>query len=396
MSKEKFKVIFINYGVYAGCCGVHIHFLANILVDMGYDCSVFLLRKDSVNDYFGEPNYPIYAFDDLESLPLEHFENSIIHVWTTREIVRHPVNMLRKRIKLPYIVHLEDNEVYIAGKYLGVYTLEEQKVFIKKNAQKFKAFPMTHPLHFESFMRASSGVTCIIKSLEEFVPKNVPRMTFWPACEDAFFLLPRQRNVRFRGVCGLTDDTYALAYPGAINQFNAMYFIEFLRAVHKLNCEGYPVKIIRCGIEDFAYDEEILELYKKYVVFFEDIAAYDLPYFMSVADFLVQPGAPRAFDDYRFPSKIPFFLASARPTILPNTNVADRLQHGHDCFLLEKGDAEEIAQYLKELILNPDLAQKMGDNGRNTARALFSWKKAAESLIPFYEQALRGKNFCDV
>ncbi len=388
MVNGKFKIIFINCGGYAGCCGVHIHFLANTLVAMGYECSVFLLSIEGAAGYFGNENYALYTYNDLETLPLEFFENSIVHVWTTREIARLPTNLLRSRIKLPYIVHLEDDEILIAGRFLGVNTLAEQKAVVVENPQKYKVIAYTHPLHFEAFMRSSSGVTCIIKALETFVPQNVPRMTFWPACEQNFFEIPRQRNSEFRALCDLPDDTYVLVYPGAVHSYNGQYFIELLYAVHELAQEGFSIMIMRCGIEDFKYTAEALELYKKYVRYLPDIISKELPAFMSLADFLVQPGAPRAFDDHRFPSKIPFFLASGRPTILPDTNVAEKLRHGHDCFLLKSGKAQEIAKYLKILILQPDLAQRMGDNGRATARDLFSWPRAAASLIPFYKRAL--------
>ncbi len=392
MPNEKFKIVFINYGGYAGCCGVHIHFLANTLVAMGYECSVFLFNTKGAAEYFGTANYPIYAYADLETLPVEYFENSIIHAWTTRETVRHPTNLLRSRIKLPYIVHLEDDEIFITGKFLGAYTLAEQKALVQKDPQKYKKIVYTHPLHFEAFMRASSGVSCIMKTLEDFVPKEVPTMTFWPACEQSFFELSRQRDVELRALCGLTDETYALVYPGAVHSYNGPYFIELLRAVQMLEQDGFSMKIMRCGIEDFKYSAHEFALYKKYVVYLEGVVAHELPAFMGIADFLVQPGAPRTFDDHRFPSKVPFFLASGRPTILPDTNVAEKLRHGHDCFLLKTGDALEIAKYLKMLILQPDLAQRIGSNGRETARTLFSWPKAAASLIPFYKRALLQAN----
>ncbi len=388
MSEDRLKIIFINYGVYAGCSGVHIHFLANTLVAMGHECSVFLYRTDGSDDYFGETNYPIYSFRDISTLPIEHFENAIIHVWTTRELARIPTAMLRQRIKLPYLVHLEDNEILISGKELGVYTLEEQKALVKEQPELLEKLACTNPLFFESFMRASSGVTCIIKKLEEFVPEGVPRMTFWPACEDVFFQLSRQRNLKLRKSCDIDEETFVLVYPGAIHEFNGVYFVALLRAVEQLSAEGFSLRIIRCGIEDYFYDDELLELYGKHVVFMGNVKASELPQLIAFADILVQPGAPRSFDDYRFPSKAPYFLASGRPVILPQTNVAEKLQHGRDCFLLKKGDADEIAKYLRMLMTHPELAESIGAQGRATARALFSWEKAAQSLIPFYKNAL--------
>ncbi len=392
MSKDTLKIHFINYGPYAGCSGVHIHFLANTLVELGHECHVFLPRTDGAAEYFGQVQYGIHNVRDIGRLPQELFENSILHAWTTREATRIPIAMIRQRVKVPYVVHLEDNEILITGQCLGVDGLEAQKEHVKKHPEKLEKFINTNPLHFEPFMRASEGVSCIINKLEDFVPTGVPRMTFWPACEEAFFTIPMERDEKLRASCDIDADTYVLVYPGAIHDFNASYFIELLLAVEQLSHEGISCKIIRCGIEDYMYSDDVLELYKKYVLLIDDVKAHELPLFMRFADILVQPGAPRDFDDYRFPSKAPYFLASGRPVILPDTNVAEKLQHGRDCFLMKKGNAEEIGKYLRMLILHPALAKSMGAQGRATAKSLFSWKKAAESLLPFYRNALMQGN----
>ncbi len=389
MKEDKLKILFVNYGPYSGCSGVHIHFLANTLVDLGHECHVFLPKTDGAQTYFGEAKYPIYAFREIFNVPIEVFQNALIHMWTTREAARIPILMIRERCKIPYFVHLEDNEIVIIEKEIGVPTLEKQKEFAKKHPEKFgKPYWVTHPLHFESLMRASSGVTCIMESLEDFVPQGVSRMTFWPACEEGFFNIPLGRNLAVREACGIKADTFILVYPGALHDFNGGYFVELLRAVEQVNEEGFSVKILRTGIENYLFDAASTKLYNTYVIPMGDLEAHQLPSLISLADILVQPGAPRSFDDYRFPSKAPFFLASGRPVILPDTNVAEKLHHGRDCFLMKTGNAEEIAKYLKMLMLHPELAQSMGMQGRATAKALFSWTKAAQSLVPFYKRAL--------
>ncbi len=388
MDSEKLKIVFINYGPYNGCSGVHIHFLANALVELGHECCVFLHITDRAAEYFGKPLYPIYKCSDIQHFPEEFFDDSVLHVWTTREAVRVPTAFIRKRNKRPYIVHLEDNEILITGQELGAATLQEQKKLVKENPNLVKNFILTNPLLFEPFMRASAGVTCIIRKLEEFVPEGVPRMTFWPACEESFFAISLERDLVARKICEMEDDTFVLVYPGAIHEFNGESFVQLLLAVEQLHKEGFSLQILRTGREDYKYDDATLELYKKYVVWAGEVEANELAPYVALADFLVQPGGPGAFDDYRFPSKIPYFLASGRPVILPNCNVAEKLQHGSNCFLMKEGSNEEITKYLRMLILHPSLAKSMGQKGRAASRALFSWKKSAQALVPFYRQAL--------
>ncbi len=388
MTTKQLKIMFINYGPYYGCSGVHIHFLANVLVALGHQCTVFLPNTKGAQDYFGKANYEIYNFSQMCELPTEYFKDAVLHVWTTRETARVPAEVLRRRVKLPYLVHLEDNEVLITGQTINIFNLAEQKIYAEQNPQKFEKCINTHPLQFERFMIGSCGVTCIMQALEEFVPDSVPRVTFWPACEDEFFSIPMERKMPLRKAFEIEDDTFMLLYPGAIHAFNVEYFVELLLAIEQLNSQGFSVKLVRTGIEYDAYDEVALEIYKKHVLYVEDLSSAELWRLMPIADLLVQPGSPGDFDNYRFPSKIPFFLASGRPVILPDTNVAASLKHGQDCFLTKTGKAEEIVKYLTILMTNPDLAKNMGAQGRATARRLFSWKKAAETLIPHYKRAL--------
>ena len=50
------QIVFINYGKYCVSSGVHIHFIANVLRDMGHDCTVVLPTVED-SCYFGTPDY---------------------------------------------------------------------------------------------------------------------------------------------------------------------------------------------------------------------------------------------------------------------------------------------------------------------------------------------------
>lgn len=382
------KIIFINYGPYAGCSGVHIHFLAQNLTEMGHDCVVALPYTTGAQSYFGEVTYTIISHNQLIQQTAIYFKDAILHAWTPREIPRIITHLVHEIASVPYIVHLEDNEIEILAHKINIKTLEEQKIFAINNPQAFNGHELIHPLHFEKFLQNSSGVTCIIKKLEEFVPENTPKMTFWPACEESFFTIPQERQYAIRKDLGINDNTYILVYPGAVHANNVGTFLQLLYAIEALHKKGYSIKLLRTGIEYNYRNKKVLDIYNQHVLYCGTLEANMLPSFISLADILVQPGCPGTFDDYRFPSKIPFFLASARPVILPNTNVAEALKHGQDCFLLKNGSSEEIAHYIETLIEHPLLAKTMGSMGRMTALRLFNWQKSAESVLAFYQNAL--------
>ena len=49
-----------------------------------------------------------------------------------------------------------------------------------------------------------------------------------------------------------------------------------------------------------------------------------LPALLRLADVLVQPGESNRFNTHRLPSKLPEFLASGRPVIMPRANLGLR------------------------------------------------------------------------
>jgi glycosyltransferase involved in cell wall biosynthesis len=52
-----------------------------------------------------------------------------------------------------------------------------------------------------------------------------------------------------------------------------------------------------------------------------------------------------------------------------------------------------LAESLRELLLNPGLAERMGAQGRRLAMERFTWDKIVPSLISVYEQAIDGKAY---
>ena len=112
---------------------------------------------------------------------------------------------------------------------------------------------------------------------------------------------------------------------------------------------------------------------------------------LRLADVLVQPGAPDPFNRYRLPSKLPEFLAMARPVILPRANIGLDLVHGVEAITMTRGDATEIIACLRPLLADEDKAREMGHAGRAFAMRRFSWRRSAEALAAFYASLRRPR-----
>jgi glycosyltransferase involved in cell wall biosynthesis len=105
---------------------------------------------------------------------------------------------------------------------------------------------------------------------------------------------------------------------------------------------------------------------------------------MALADIFVQPGVPDAFNDYRFPSKLPEFFALGRPVVLPRTNLGTALRHGVDAYVLDRADAAGIAGAVRALREDPALAERLARGATAYAAANFSWRRSAAALASFY------------
>ena len=114
------------------------------------------------------------------------------------------------------------------------------------------------------------------------------------------------------------------------------------------------------------------------------VARRHIPDLLQAADVLVQPGTPGGFDDYRFPSKLPEFLASGRPVVLPRANVGHDLVHERDALLLERGDAPEIAEAVGRLARGRELRDRLGAHGQEFAKRELTWSRAVDSLEGLY------------
>ena len=110
---------------------------------------------------------------------------------------------------------------------------------------------------------------------------------------------------------------------------------------------------------------------------------------LKLADFFVQPGGPDAFNDYRLPSKLPEFLATGRPVVLPRANIGLRMQDGVNALLMQRGDAAEITQCVEKLVTNSELAERLGRVGRGFAIEHFNWPRSTEQLEGFYRDVLK-------
>jgi glycosyltransferase involved in cell wall biosynthesis len=309
---------------------------------------------------------------------------AIIHAWTPRERVRKFALRLSEHLNCPYVVHLEDNECAIMEKYIGV--TEESATCMREEEldellNNNSAITCIHPKHFRSFLADSAGVSVIVDTLKDFVPDNVPSCVVMPSCNvqvDSCQLAASN----LRQQLGISQESNVVFYPGAVNKLNKKEIISLYQAIQNLRNEGHDIYFIRTGVDYCALPARLANA--SHVFSFGFVQWKEIATMLCAADYLVQPGGPNDYNDYRLPCKLPEFFSTGKPVILPATNIGRQVKHGTDALLLQRGDTEDITNALRQLLTDTTLRATLGKGARAFFNRTFSWENSAKHLSSFY------------
>lgn len=384
------NLLFVLYSDFASNSAGHVVALANELCALGYDCLVAV--ADNVASVSLWPRHRFRAVDYATALnhPLQFRDGrgpDLVHAWTPRETVRLFCQKLARHYRFRQFVHLEDNEFHLTARLLD---LPEHKLTQMSEEELDALIPLSlsHPLQARQFLAEAAGVTVIIDALRDQVPAGVPTATIWPSADETLFY-PRPVDAVRRLALGVPINSTVLVYTGNVHAANAREVRSLYLAVAMLNREGSPTTLVRTGRDFFPFLGEQDTWARRHSVelgFVETRAA--LADVTALADFLVQPGHPGPFNDYRFPSKLPEFFALGRPVILPATNIGLKTTHLQDAYVLPQADAIRIGEAISKLQRDPELRQRLATGARQFFEANLRWPRSAAQLAAFYEARL--------
>jgi UDP-glucose 4-epimerase len=379
------NVLFVLPGSFASNSALHVAALANELSLAGHRCVVAVPHDLETLAHHSAPAFRGITYAEAECSVVfpDGRGPDFIHAWTTRENVRRLTEKLRTHPGSRVVVHLEDNERQILALSLGRPAGELEKL---SDAELDRLVPadLSHPRLSLGFLARCDGVTVIMDKLREFTPPGKPCFTLSPAM-DARWYYPRPVPAAFRDALWLAPNTTILFYHGNVHASNAAEVRELYAAVLELNRTGTPVTLIRTGLDRVDFLGDLAAAVAPHVLALGQILHHrHLPPLMALADIFVQPGGPDAFNDYRFPSKLPEFFALGRPIVLPRTNLGATLRHGVDAYVIDHADAAGIATAVRALRADPALSEQLSRGAAAYAAQHFSWRRSAESLAKFY------------
>ncbi len=379
-------VIFVAYQDFHSNSSIQIFSLANRMANMGHRVHVCVPGGKQTATLLGRPEFSCSTYDEALENPAsfaDHEGLTIIHAWTPREHVRRFTEQLSGRLHCPVLVHLEDNEDVVTSANLG----QELDRFLAQPAGVMdEIIPdhLSHPHRFREFLKNASGVTMLIDRLSEFVSEGKPHHLFWPAYNDqTFHEMPLLLEERRRH--GIQDHEIVLAYTGHVTNANRAEVASIYLAIAILRRRGHPARLLRTGLDCVPVFPTASKEIQEAVISLGVLDHAELPKVLGMANFLVQPGKANAFNDYRFPSKLPEFFSIGRPVLLPDTNLGRFVRDGVDAILLREVHAMEIVDRILELIADPEKQKALSRAALEFCRQHFDWNKTAAGLLGFYE-----------
>ena len=382
-------------GAHLNCnSGIHTFNLANELVALGHSCAVAVPDGLEQTTALGIARFNTILAHDVDaagrSFP-DHGTPDLLHAWTPRERVRAATEAFASRWNCDYVVHLEDNEEHITEASLGRRQAELRRLPPEELDRLIPAH-LSHPLYYKEFLSGSVGVSALLDTLLDFKPSGLPGCVFWPgADQDLPWDMPADDSLRVK--LGIRPDEYVVAYTGNVHPANRKEVGSLYLAIALLNRRKTSVRLVRTGIDHTPlFDAEGQRHVSPHVIELGFIPRIEIPRVLSIADALVQPGRPDAFNDYRFPSKLPEFFSSGRLVILPKANLGKYVEDNVNCRLTCDGDAAEIARILEEVLPDEALRRRIGRGAKAFADHHFNWQASAHKVSEFYRRVLPKKS----
>ncbi len=180
-------------------------------------------------------------------------------------------------------------------------------------------------------------------------------------------------------------DKKLITYVGRIVYHKGLEY--FVRSAKHLN--DRDVQFMLVGTGDFREElEDIIERegLEDMVMFAGRVPNKDLPDYYAATDVFILPSVSRleAFGIVALEA-----MASCVPVIVSDIpGVREVIVEGKHGLLAEPMNSEDLAGKIRTLLENPEMAERMGRNGRERVVEKFTWEKVAKDIEEVYRSIL--------
>lgn len=365
--------------------GNHVRPLARELACRGFTVTVCVPER--TNDE-GEVGATVRVVTFAEATGAAMRKPDLVHLWTPRERMRRFLERITRRFgPVPHVVHLEDNESLILRQQLRLPAHEIDDV-----AEGLRPLDvpdhLAHPRHARELVAGAAGVTALIAALIANVPAAVPTAVFHPGFDPAFAEPRPGAAAMIRRRLGIPAGTFLTVYTGNVHASNVDEVRSLYLTVALANRNGLPITLVRTGVDHVPLAEHGLTDLRRHAIELGCVPRADLPDLVHAADVLVQPGRVDAWNACRVPSKLPDWLVSGRPVMLPKVNLGTELTHGRSAIVLADGTAQRLVTALQEWLPRRDQLLAIGAAGRDYALTTLTWSQAADTVAALLHRVL--------
>lgn len=308
------------------------------------------------------------------------FTPDIVHLWTPRRPCWQFLERHGRNIRCPVVLHLEDDETEILSVLCGE-RIPDDPVAARRLLSRKGLSDWSEPGLGHALSMACDANTVIAPSLQSTLPDPSASLHITPPLGETWFASP-DSNLFPAALTGMRT----LVYAGAIHAGVVEDFEELCKAVAKTEDRHGRLAIVRCGPPIQPKVRARLGAHLSSVMDLGFVSERVLHAILARATVLVQPGRQTAFNVFRFPSKIPPYLASGTPVVMPAAYSWLGVKDREHALLLHCGNADEIASALHWILANPEEGGRMGERAKHFARTCFDPVRCCRPLDSLYRR----------
>ena len=198
------------------------------------------------------------------------------------------------------------------------------------------------------------------------------------------FKMDLKSRGKIRRELGIKKDEIVIGYAGSF--WNVEGVPNLLKAFKNLTKKYPKIKLAIMGKINWKGDDDILKLvedmnFQNDVILIPSQPHEEVPKFLSAFDILCCPKIDCEINRAANPIKVVEYLPMGLPTVASAVGgITDTIEGGVDGLLVKPGDVKDLEEKLEWIILNPERAKEIGENGRKTAIEKCSYEAIEDTI----------------
>jgi len=283
---------------------------------------------------------------------IDEYNPDIVHSRLANRILINFVDKLYCARKIPIVLHIEDDWPRVIGQE-GVF-----QFFVKRKINK----------EFRNLLNKASGLMGISQEMCDEYKKRYGRI-FLPFSNP----VESEKWLGYSKTNWSTEKTFRILYAGRIGRVNAPGILDLCKAIEKFKDMGLDVRL-----DIYSKDTNFVNSRKNKIPdnvnINNPLPHEEMPHLLASYDLLFLPlGFKRAdiiLTQYSMPTKISEYMISGTPILVyasSKTALYKYAKAEKSAYLVSERNIDKLSSAIKELYLNEQVRQSLGEKAKETA-----------------------------